>query len=75
MSEGLGPPPGERARRVLDKHAAALSRLPNVTGVGVGEDGGVAYIQVYVSGPPPALPRTLDGVEVRVRAIGELRPG
>ena len=73
------------AEEILHKHRGRLLAYPFVNGAGIGEeassDGAVTkYIQVYVTrtvspeGDKVAqlLPETLDGVEVRVREIGEI---
>jgi hypothetical protein len=65
----------------LREHDSALRRLPNVTGVGIGEKNGKEVILVFVqrklpesSLPPSAIiPRTIEGYETDVRV--ELRIG
>ncbi len=65
----------------LRQHESALRRLPNVTGLGIGERGGKEVIVVFVAeklpagGLPPQaiIPRTIEGYETDVRV--ELRIG
>ena len=59
---------------VLKKHQAALSALPGVTGVGLGEQDGRPVIIVFVDSSvpeikltPERIPRELEGVPVDVR--------
>jgi hypothetical protein len=60
------------------RHEAELLRLPNVTGVGIGERAGKPVIKVFVTRKVPAsqlapeerVPRSLEGHEVDVEAIG-----
>ncbi len=55
-----------------------LMRLPNVTGVGIGEKKGKKVIKVFVTRkiledslqPQEVVPRTLDGYETDVEEIG-----
>jgi hypothetical protein len=59
------------------RHEAELLRLPNVTGVGIGERAGKPVIKVFVTRKVPAsqlapeeqVPRSLEGHEVDVEAI------
>ena len=60
------------------KHEEKLMRLPNVTGVGIGEKGGKEVIKVFVTHkvaesslqPDEIIPKSLDGHEVDVEDIG-----
>jgi hypothetical protein len=60
------------------RHEAELLALPNVTGVGIGERAGKPVIKVFVTekvpesqlAPENRVPRSLDGYEVDVEAIG-----
>ncbi len=60
------------------KHEEQLMRLPNVTGVGIGEKAGKVVIKVFVthrvpeSGlqPEEVVPKTLDGYQTDVEEIG-----
>jgi hypothetical protein len=60
------------------RHEAELLSLPNVTGVGIGERAGKPVIKVFVTrkvpesqlAPDERVPRTLEGHEVDVEAIG-----
>jgi hypothetical protein len=66
---------------VRARHEDRLLGLPNVVGVGVGERGGQPVIKVFVAQKVPEsalaederVPESLDGYEVDVEAIGELR--
>jgi hypothetical protein len=70
------------ARQARDLHESRLLRLANVTGVGTGKDehSGADVIVVFVTrkvprgrlGAQDVVPDELDGVPVRVLAIGEL---
>jgi hypothetical protein len=70
------------ARRARSLHEAWLMRLANVTGVGTGKDDhtGEDVIIVFVTRKVPrnrlreedVVPDELDGVPVRVLAIGEV---
>jgi hypothetical protein len=65
----------------LREHDSALRRLPNVTGVGIGEKNGKAVILVFVTqklpesklAPVAVIPRAIEGYETDVRV--ELRIG
>jgi hypothetical protein len=54
-----------------DKHEEQLMRLPNVTGIGIGEKAGKAVIKVFVTHKVPEsdlrpreiVPRSIDGYE------------
>ena len=60
------------------KHKEKLMRLPNVTGVGIGEKGGKEVIKVFVTHtvpesslrPDEIIPKSLEGYEVDVEDIG-----
>jgi len=60
------------------KHEEKLMRLPNVTGVGIGEKEGRAVIVVFVTRKVPAstlqpqevIPKKLEEYETDVREIG-----
>jgi hypothetical protein len=60
------------------RHEAELLSLPNVTGVGIGERAGKPVVKVFVTRKVPAsqlapeerVPRSLEGYEVDVEAIG-----
>jgi len=62
------------------RHEAELLALPNVTGVGIGERAGKPVIKVFVSekvsesllAPEERVPRSLEGYEVEVEAIGSI---
>ena len=66
---------------VRARHEDRLLGLPNVVGVGVGERGGEPVIKVFVAQKVPEsalaederVPESLDGYEVDVEAIGEVR--
>jgi hypothetical protein len=66
---------------VRARHEDRLLGLPNVVGVGVGERGGEPVIKVFVAQKVPEsalaederVPESLEGYEVDVEAIGELR--
>lgn len=59
-----------RAREVLERHRSELLGLPGVVGVGIGEGG---VIELLVEEEPGPYPREVEGVPVRVRAVGRLR--
>jgi hypothetical protein len=60
------------------KHEEQLMRLPNVTGVGIGQKAGKASIKVFVTHkvpesalrPAEVVPKTLDGYQTDVEEIG-----
>jgi hypothetical protein len=60
------------------KYEEQLMRLPNVTGVGIGEKAGKEAIKVFVTHkvpesslrPEEIIPKTLEGFEVDVEEIG-----
>jgi hypothetical protein len=62
------------------KHEEKLMRLPNVTGVGIGEKGGKEVIKVFVTHkvpesslrPDEIIPKSLEGYEVDVEDIGTI---
>ena len=62
------------------KHEEKLMRLPNVTGVGIGEKGGKEVIKVFVTDkvpesslrPDEIIPKSLEGYEVDVEDIGTI---
>lgn len=63
---------------VKDEYEEELMRLPNVTGVGIGEKAGRAVIKVFVTHkvpesslrPEEVIPATLEGWETDVEEIG-----
>lgn len=63
---------------VKEKHEERLLRLPNVTGVGIGEKAEKAVIKVFVTqkvqesalGPQEVVPKTLEGYDTDVEEIG-----
>ena len=63
---------------VRRKHEDELMRLPNVTGVGIGEKAGRTVIKVFVTHkvpesdllPQEVVPKTLEGHETDVEEIG-----
>lgn len=63
------------------RHEAELLTLPNVTGVGIGERAGKPVIKVFVTervpesalAPEHRVPEHLDGFEVDVEEIGDIR--
>lgn len=63
---------------VKDKHEERLMRLPNVTGVGIGEKAEKAVIKVFVTHkvtesalrPQEIVPKTVEGYETDVEEIG-----
>ena len=63
---------------VKKKHEEKLMRLPNVTGVGIGEKTGKAVIKVFVTQkvpmsalrPQEIVPKLLEGYESDVEEIG-----
>lgn len=63
---------------VKEKNEERLMRLPNVTGVGIGEKAGKAVIKVFVTHkvpesalqPQEIVPKTLEGYETDVEEIG-----
>jgi len=65
---------------VQAKYEQNLMQLPNVTGVGIGEEGGRPVIKVYVTRKVPEeflqsqeiIPRTLDGYETDVEESGTI---
>jgi hypothetical protein len=60
------------------KYEDQLMRLPNVTGVGIGEKAGKEVIKVFVTHkvpesslrPQEVVPRSLEGTETDVEEIG-----
>lgn len=65
-----------RAIAAEERYTTALLGLPGVVGVGVGAgSGSQAVIELYCLDAIPArLPRSLDGVPVRVEVVGEIAP-
>ena len=69
---------GESVAAVLARNEQALLRLPNVTGVGIGEKDGREVIKVFVTRKVPAselgrdelVPRSLESIDVDVEEIG-----
>jgi len=65
-------------KAVKMKHEEQLMRLPNVTGVGIGEKAGKAIIKVFVTHkvpesalrPQEIVPKSLEGYETDVEEIG-----
>lgn len=63
---------------VKRKYEEQLMRLPNVTGVGLGEKAGKPVIKVFVTHkvpesalqPEEVVPKTLEGYETDVEEIG-----
>lgn len=63
---------------VKRKHEEQLMRLPNVTGVGIGEKAGKEIIKVFVTHkvplsalqPQEVIPKMLEGYETDVEEIG-----
>ncbi|MFA4875669.1 MAG: hypothetical protein WC690_10060 [bacterium] len=63
---------------VKEKNEERLMRLPNVTGVGIGEKAGKAVIKVFVTHkipesalqPQEIVPKALEGYETDVEEIG-----
>jgi hypothetical protein len=63
---------------VKQKHEERLMRLPNVTGVGIGEKAGKKVIKVFVTQKVPEsdlraeeiVPKTLEGCGTDVEEIG-----
>lgn len=63
---------------IRKKHEERLMQLPNVTGVGIGEEAGKAVIKVFVTHkvpesdlePQEIVPKKLDGWETDVEEIG-----
>lgn len=64
---------------VKQKHEELLMRLPNVTGVGIGEKEGKRVIKVFVTHkvpesalqPQEIVPEEIEGYETIVEAIGD----
>lgn len=60
------------------KHEDRLMKLPNVTGVGIGENKGKAIIKVFVTHkvpeselrPQEIIPKSIEGYETDVEEIG-----
>ena len=69
-------------RDALRKHEDQLLRLPNVTGVGIGERNGSEVIIVYVTRkvstselrPDDVVPKFLEGCAIVVEEIGSITP-
>jgi len=71
-------------KKVFRKYEEQLMRLPNVTGVGIGEKEGKEVIIVFVTRkvpesdlrPQDVVPKTLDGFEtdVKVQIVVGKRP-
>ena len=67
-----------RIEKVKDKYEQQLLQLPNVTGVGVGENVGKRVIKVFVTRkvaesslrPTDVIPKQLEGYETDVEEIG-----
>lgn len=64
----------------MHNHQDELFRLPNVTGVGIGERGGKPVIKVFVTHkvpmsdlrPQDVVPRTVEGYQTDVEESGQL---
>ena len=67
---------------VKTKHEDKLMQLPNVTGVGIGEEAGKAVIKVFVTHKVPKsdlqpqnmVPKMLEGWKIDVEEIGVVTP-
>lgn len=67
-----------RIKDVKEQYEEQLMRMPNVTGVGIGEKGGKEVIKVFVTHkvpesslrPEEIIPKSLEGHEVDVEDIG-----
>jgi hypothetical protein len=59
---------------VKTRHEAALLRVPNVIGVGIGRRAGVATIEVMVSAliEHAAIPESIEGYPVQVVVTGRM---
>lgn len=65
---------------VLTKHEETVMRLPNVTGIGIGQKADKTVIKVFVTRKLPEsrlrideiIPKTLDGYETDVEEIGDV---
>lgn len=65
-------------KAVKEQYEEQLMRLPNVTGVGIGQKGGKEVIRVYVTHkvpesslrPEEIIPKSVEGYEVDVEDIG-----
>ena len=63
---------------IIKKYEAQLMRLPNVTGVGIGEKAGKEVIKVFVTHkvqesalqPQEVVPKTLEGYETDIEESG-----
>lgn len=64
-----------KAMQAKDKYAAQLMSRPDVVGAAVGltTDGHPAVLVLAAAAPGPGLPKTLDGVPVRVLITGPIR--
>lgn len=66
---------------ILRKYEDQLMRIPNVSGVGIGEKEGKVVITVFVTRklpesdlqPHEIIPRHLEGYETDVREVGGVR--
>ncbi len=71
----------ETLQVLIEKHTPRLLALPNVVGVGRGEEQGHAVVVVLVSRklplaalqPHERVPKDLEGVPVRVREVGSVQ--
>lgn len=69
-------------KTVKTRHEEWLMRLPNVMGVGIGQQEGKEVIKVFVTHKIPEsslrnediIPETLEGFEVDVEEIGNVTP-
>jgi hypothetical protein len=69
-------------KTIKKKYEERLMQLPNVMGVGLGEKGGKRVIKVFVTRKIPesslrsgeVIPDVLEGFEVDVEEMGEVRP-
>ena len=65
---------------VKEKNEERMMRLPNVTGIGIGEKAGKVVIKVLVTHKVPEsalrrqeiVPKTLEGYETDVEEIGDV---
>jgi hypothetical protein len=65
---------------IKDKHQERLMTLPNVCGVGIGEEDGQPVIKVFVTQkvpeaalkPEEVVPRDLEGYRTDVEELGEV---
>jgi hypothetical protein len=64
-----------RTEDVKKRHEAELMKIKDVEGVAIGEKDGKTCLVVYVAKDSPrlreAIPRQIEGVEVRIEESGE----